>query len=187
MANMSAAEVLKAELGGLQPVKTSASASPPKSEPLPTPVFAQPGAEDDMDVPGFGNASAMDLAPVAAPEATLPEESMSDADGSAGRSQADVDMENGTASGDEALQFLQGVKRKIDETDDVEETAEVEDAVPGKNQFALKVNPDGTVEQEDTVKCGLRFLCWSCMLTHLLLTDYGNLGTESDTTNISLV
>lgn len=145
MANMSAAEMLKAELGGAQPVKSSKSPSPAKLESHPTPVFAQPGAEDDMDVPGFGNASAMD-------SMRMPEDDRSEADGSAepeAPSQGDIEMET-SVSGDEALQFLHGVKRKLEEAEDSENTPDEE---AEKSVFALKVNPDGTVEQEDTVKC----------------------------------
>jgi 5'-3' exoribonuclease 2 len=47
-----------------------------------------------------------------------------------------------------------GVKRKFDETEEdvADSNSADEDAAPA-TALALKVNPDGTVEQEDTVKC----------------------------------
>jgi 5'-3' exoribonuclease 2 len=54
--------------------------------------------------------------------------------------------------GDAAEEFLAGVKRKHDDVEgDLDESLHDEDEAPGP--LALKVNADGSVEQEDTVKC----------------------------------
>jgi 5'-3' exoribonuclease 2 len=167
MANMSAAEVLKAELGGLQPVKQSAS-SPTKLQPpapsaaAPTPAFIdmEPEAEDEMNLPGLGNAPALDSLPF-----VLSEVPGSDMDGSnhevlgESHSPSQDDMEVRHESEDEASKLLQGVKRKFDQTEDSDETSGIsdEDEEQDKSILALKVNPDGTVEQEDTVRYVLVF------------------------------
>lgn len=165
MANMSAAEMLKAELGGAQPVKTP---SPAKFDPPPTPVFAQPGAEDDLDVPGFGNASAMDEAPVASPDAPMPDEDDSEPDVSAPLLQGDIDMDTAVHGSEDSHRVPK--KRKIDETEDSEGIATPDDEAE-KSQFALKVNPDGTVEQEDTVRCvGSTFLSTFSKISQVVRT-----------------
>jgi 5'-3' exoribonuclease 2 len=69
----------------------------------------------------------------------------------------EMETMNGTAEIEmsaAAESFLSGVKRKLEEVEDSDNTPAIpdEDEEPGKGPLALKVNPDGTVEQEDTVK-----------------------------------
>ena len=135
MANMSAAEVLKAELGGTQsespPTPSLATAdSPVVKDPI-LPATSEV-AEDD-EIPGLGGDSFME-------------------------SSLEMETLNGTAEIElsvAAETFLSGVKRKLDEVEDSDGTPAIpdEDEEPGKGPLALKVHPDGTVEQEDTVKC----------------------------------
>ena len=136
MANMSAAEVLKAELGGFQsgssptPSLTAAD-SPVVKDPI-LPITSEVAEEDE--IPGLGGDSFLD---------------------------ASLEMEIETLSGTAEIEmsaaaenFLSGVKRKLEEADDSEGTSAIpdEEEEPGKGPLALKVNPDGSVEQEDTVK-----------------------------------
>jgi 5'-3' exoribonuclease 2 len=117
------------------------------------PVFAQPGAEDDLEVPGFGNTPNVDIMTTVSSQPSVPDESRSEAGGTGeaySSSQGEIDMSHE----DEAVEFLHGVKRKHEEMENAEdepvEADEEEEA--GRNSHALKVNTDGTVEQEDTVK-----------------------------------
>ena len=132
MANMSAAEVLKAELGqsGSSPAPSSAAAdSPAVTDPI---LHITSDFAEEDEIPGLGGDSFM--------EASL-----------------ETETQNGTAEIEmsaAAESFLSGVKRKLEEAEDSEGTPAIpdEDEEPGKGPLALKVNPDGTVEQEDTVK-----------------------------------
>lgn len=133
MANMSAAEVLKAELGGLQ----SGSSPTPSSTAMDSPVVKDPivpgtsGVAEEDEIPGLGGDSFMEASPETETLVGTAEIEMSAA----------------------AESFLSGVKRKLEETEDSDSTPlPDEDEEPGKGPLALKVNPDGTVEQEDTVK-----------------------------------
>ncbi|KAF8974660.1 XRN 5'-3' exonuclease N-terminus-domain-containing protein [Flammula alnicola] len=172
MANMSAAEVLKAELAGLSPVKPSASsaASTSSAPPFVTPVSPSKAMDvrpdGSTDIPGLGSFSRQNGVsstplPVPVPpsgRSETPGESDADADGD-----PDPDAKMAPASADaEASESNEGdisigSKRKFEEgpgADDVVDDVEVieeddEDAPP---VAALKVNADGTVEQEDTVK-----------------------------------
>jgi 5'-3' exoribonuclease 2 len=139
MANMSAAEMLKAELAGTKPVKPDLSL-PPK--PTFTTEFAitSPAATDD-EFPGLGSHDISN--DVKTSEDGMEEDA--DAEG-----EPDPDSLP-AANGDS------GVKRKIDEAED--ETDNIlgsdEDDAPDDvvhASKALKVNPDGTVDQEDTVR-----------------------------------
>ena len=135
MANMSAAEVLKAELGGVQsPLTPSSNAadSPVVKDPV-LPITSEIAEEDE--IPGLGGDSFM-------MDASLEEETLN------GNGTAEIEMSAA------AENFLSGVKRKLEETEDSDDAPVVqdEDEEPGKGPLALKVNPDGTVEQEDTVK-----------------------------------
>jgi 5'-3' exoribonuclease 2 len=140
MANMSAAEVLKAELSGLVPVKQSASA--PKPEPVvPTPPpKADAELMDDGDIPGLGNApSALEFV-----------------DDGAG----DMDVEPSdplTLPADEPATPVAGVKRKLEdiEGDDTDEVAGIDEESSEDNEdasYALVVKADGSVEQADNVR-----------------------------------
>lgn len=171
MANMSAAEMLKAEMSGLSSVKPDRSLpiKPPSAAPVtgshPATLEASPMASppirnfvpepldnDPYDVPGFGNHRNGTVLPLAdVPMTAPPVESDTDADGD-----PDPDalaMNEGSAN--DVVQSA-GIKRKfeegpgIDDTD--EDTIEDDGDVPADGPLALKVNPDGTVEQEDTVR-----------------------------------
>jgi 5'-3' exoribonuclease 2 len=147
MANMSAAEVLKAELAGLQPVKPSSSSLPPKpvaatsattqiaaqlpAKPMMSPVTETStisipptngalGHADDMEVDEFGRARRPE------PEG----------DAVAGHKRP---FEEGPGAPDVEDDVV-----TVEENDD--------DPAPGADPLAYKVNADGTVTQEDTVK-----------------------------------
>lgn len=172
MANMSAAEVLKAELAGLQPVKKSASSftsTPTPAVPPPPPqqhieVDTPPPAvvatmeDDDSEIPGLGVNGPVDTSP-------------------------DVHMRSESST----QESPQGHKRKAEEVEEEDaeldaESAEVvevevdddDDAPPDVDAataaLALKVNPDGTVEQEDTVKCACVVYCIGSKLIDILQT-----------------
>lgn len=174
MANMSAAEVLKAEMSGLAPVKPALPVKPtpaPTSETIPSsatleasPISIDPTShitvDDDPDeVPGFGNHRNSSVVVAPPPEHKVepmaidtPAESDADADGEPDPDEQPITEE---IAGD---MTLAGVKRKFEEgpaaPDDAEDvvTVEEDDDAPPEVALALKVNADGTVEQEDTVK-----------------------------------
>lgn len=158
LANMSAAEVLKAELASLVPVKKSASSFQSSSTPAtPTlqpstgdkdipPVVAAPMDIEDAEVPGLTGAgvnaseSSVVMQDTAAIETTSKDHPM--------------------GSSEDAPH---GIKRKIDiveeEDAEAEDRVEIEDddvVVPSHvdktTDYEFKVNGDGTVEQEDTVR-----------------------------------
>ncbi|KAL0949870.1 hypothetical protein HGRIS_009904 [Hohenbuehelia grisea] len=200
MANMSAAEVLKAELAGLMPVKPSASspkkgaalasaarsvtssapaastsspntdsttALPPNGNPASVsemprdaesdevPGLAMP-QNDEADAPVSDDAMKVDGRETSAAEAGINEGAPPAAIAPNGNENDNVSMSDGTAAAVDNL--LAGVKRKVEEGPDepVEEDETVlpgsDDDAPAEPALALKVNPDGTVEQEDTVK-----------------------------------
>jgi len=134
MANMSAAEVLKAELGGVQ---SGSPLTPPSGE-ADSPMFKDPilpitsGVAEEDEIPGLGGDSFM--------ESSLEAENMNGT--------AEIEMSAA------AENFLSGVKRKLEEAEDSDDAPAIldEGEEPGKGPLALKVNSDGTVEQEDTVK-----------------------------------
>ena len=149
MANLSAAETLKAELASLMPVKSRAQ--PPKPIVAPPPPPAAPvdfsvgpvtAVEADIQVPGLGTSD---------PETLLANAHVDDTSIDA------VEMSSVSTATEVAP--VAGVKRTfeaatdstIDEDyvggDDVDaETASAQ------KSLAYKVNTDGTVEQEDTVR-----------------------------------
>ena len=132
MANMSAAEVLKAELGqsGSSPTPSLTTADSPTVKDPMIPITSEVVEEDE--IPGLGGDSFMEtLLETETPNGT-----------------AEIEMSAAAES------FLSGVKRKLEEAEDSEGTPAIpdEDEEPGKGPLALKVNNDGTVEQEDTVK-----------------------------------
>ena len=184
LANMSAAEMLKAEMASLIPLKpsksatksapTTASAAPPPpvtaadapaTEPLGAPdttTTATVTTTDEADIPGLGG-----MTPVTS-STTISETAMSvepvppveggvdDVDGEEIPAETeDSFMTDGTGT------ESRGVKRSIDEVED-EDAEDPEDLGPSDEDdapveadtsYALKVNADGTVEQEDLVKC----------------------------------
>lgn len=147
MANMSAAEVLKAELAGLQPLKPSASSlvpPPAPAAPVPAAPIPQPEPtatngdapaameEDDNEFPGLGGG----VPPIV----------------------TDVVMNtNDTESSPH------GVKRTHDVVEAEDEEIQPDTALPAEEDdeadpdasasYSFKVNPDGTVVQEDNVRC----------------------------------
>jgi len=163
MANMSAAEVLKAQLNGLSPVKPSAKVSPvPVSKPEPV---NESNADDDMDgVPGLGvyprqKDPSPSLLPPPVPQllrSQTPAESDADADGELDPDTKMLSNESEAVAG-EVLDILAGAKRKFEEgpgsdepAEDVVTIEEEDDDAPPS--LTLKVNADGTAEQEDHVK-----------------------------------
>jgi 5'-3' exoribonuclease 2 len=171
MANMSAAEVLKAELSGLSPVKAPTTSKPPRAPTPPQPMDLNlSDAQDDasMSIPGLGshsrtNGAAAALHPFPPPmvpslRSETPGESDADADGDP---DPDTKMDSVEPEGSKEVDsnVHAGVKRTFEEgpgSDDVVNDAviveEEDDDAPPSMNMALKVNADGTVEQEDTVK-----------------------------------
>jgi 5'-3' exoribonuclease 2 len=161
MANMSAAEVLKAQLNGLSPVKPSVKASPISK---PDPVNG-PNADDDMDgVPGLGAyprqrdpSPSLLLPPVPQiPGFQTPAESDPDADGEMDPDTKMLSNDSEAVAG-EVLDILAGAKRKFEEGPGSDEPAEdvvtvEEDDDDTSPSLTLKVNSDGTAEQDDHVK-----------------------------------
>ena len=179
LANMSAAEILKAEMASLVPVKKTSraasmatattaatppvsSTSPPAAQPPSGPI-APPVTSADIDIPGLGG-----LPSVAS--STISETSMSvDVPAAAEPAVGDAvsPAGNGAPAGAEDDSVMSepdgsgphGVKRSIEEveTEDAADPDSLDDeeetAPEGDKTLALKVNPDGTVEQEDFVKC----------------------------------
>ncbi|KAH9963129.1 XRN 5'-3' exonuclease N-terminus-domain-containing protein [Russula dissimulans] len=152
MANLSAAETLKAELASLVPVKSRAQppkpiVAPPPPPPAPVDFSVGPAtaAGVDMKVPGLGTSD---------PEALLANTHTEDT------SVDEVEMSSTSAATEVAS--VAGVKRSFETITDtpVEEDSVVvdddldADAEAGSASWSLayKVNADGTVEQEDTVR-----------------------------------
>lgn len=173
MANMSARDVLKAEMSGLSPVKRSKNSSLPAKPPPPPPATlnlpVRPETEPEVAVPGLEappppsavepvkeETTAKPTTPVTH-EASMESEADMDADG---------DIDPDARMGDETKDVQEGdisigSKRKFEEGPGDEEEVPSENVVAVEDEeaegdtsgvAALKVNPDGTVEQEDTVK-----------------------------------
>ncbi|KAJ7937328.1 exoribonuclease 2 [Mycena leptocephala] len=177
MANMSAAEMLKAELSGAVPVKPNLSlpAKPATSAPgtdtfLPPPSDSSSSlsngtlADHNEDVPGFGNhhtsTSTVSDSPDDRKDAAVPVEPTLEND-----AEGDIDTDepmNGDSAADVAADAFMtsdddlagGVKRKLSDVDDTadETLGDDEDDAPPDVSVRLKVNSDGTVDQEDTVQ-----------------------------------
>jgi 5'-3' exoribonuclease 2 len=148
MANMSARDVLKAELSGASPVKPNISI-PPKPDTTANAPMTSPTLSSEDEFPGLGGHHvAMDISNDANPS---PDDPDADAEG-------DPDPDNHpVVNGDgDTDKVLLGVKRKIEQVDDANDVfGSDDDDAPGDVTVvskALKVNSDGTVEQEDTVK-----------------------------------
>ncbi|KAI0921449.1 hypothetical protein AcW1_004581 [Taiwanofungus camphoratus] len=165
MANMSAAEMLKAELAGLQPVKPSASSSlksPAPSNSVTTTIdvshtLSVPASDDDMDVPGLGSSS-FDAQPAPHSETSVriaSEVSIETDVDAEGEPDPDVAPTEDIGIISDNADGPRGTKRSIDEAEGDEEDlggSDDDDAADASTTLALKVNPDGTVEQEDLVK-----------------------------------
>ena len=148
MANLSAAETLKAELASLVPVKSRAQppkpivAPPPPAAPVDFSAGPVTAVEVDIKVPGLGTSD---------PETLL-------ANAHADDTSVDV-VEMSSVSTATEVAPVAGVKRPFEATPD---TTIDEDYVGGddvdtetasaQKSHAYKVNADGTVEQEDTVR-----------------------------------
>ncbi|CAL1701633.1 unnamed protein product [Somion occarium] len=151
MANMSAAEMLKAELAGLTPLKPSKNAAPaPVPEPEAEASTPEATVEDDTSIPGLSF------------QATAISVTESITETSSITTVVHDDAMNGTS----IPTSPHGHKRKHEEVEkaDAEADEEVTDVVvvsdddeaaPDEDiatNYTFKVNSDGTVEQEDTVK-----------------------------------
>lgn len=147
LANMSAAEVLKAELGALTPVKPAASSPQKTTTEAKSPVQSLSASgssaslmsidDDQMDIPGLGKNRNIDL--------TVPEVETNE---NSRQTEEDTSFPHTKDSSTDADTFLAGVKRKLEDDEEDEDTVSDEEAP----SFALKVNADGSVEQEDTIK-----------------------------------
>jgi len=158
MANMSAAEALKAELSALKPLKPKSG--PPKTDasaagsfptlPPPTPSEIQISFnEEDIGIPGLEPVDEPTAVEQLHDELSIPTEPTEPPEVSATQTiEQDASSETPT----------KGVKRKIDELDENEGAGLEDDAIDDKerleNGSAKKrvVHSDGTVESEDTVK-----------------------------------
>jgi len=87
---------------------------------------------------------------------------------------------NEKENGDVAFAAPRGLKRKRDEIED-EESSSDDVAEESSNLLALKVNPDGSVEQVDSVRYVEHFICLICLLhgTNQFI-GYGSLVTRND-------
>lgn len=160
MANMSAAEMLKAELSGVTPVKPDPL--PPK--PLPPTTAATPTSNGDVmrmeedEVPGLGNHNltphiSLDPPITQTMKSETPADCDMDAEGDpdpdvvAGSSDAGIVSRDISPSHKRHFEEGPGSKEVPEDVVVIEE--EDDDAPPS---LVLKVNADGTVEQQDTVK-----------------------------------
>ncbi|EJF62888.1 5'-3' exoribonuclease 2 [Dichomitus squalens LYAD-421 SS1] len=181
LANMSAAEMLKAEMASLIPLKPSKSAtkssttansappppvaaSAPAREPSSAPdatITATVTTTDDADIPGLGGMTPVSSSTTVfeTPMSVEPVPPVEDGTD-------DVDGEEIPAGAEDSFMTdaieteLHGVKRSIDEVE-AEDAEDPEDLGPSddddapaeaETSYVLKVNPDGTVDQEDQVK-----------------------------------
>lgn len=157
LANMSAAETLKAEMANLMPAKRpSLPAKPAVALPsLPAPVTKSEPVADSLplvklepvqgDVSGLGGAQPM---------------SVDDAGSEHTGTDTPMDQDDLSVVG-KKRSFEEVQQDQTQATDDIidedianadDEPDNPEDAEVAKKALALKVNNDGTVEQEDTVK-----------------------------------
>jgi 5'-3' exoribonuclease 2 len=171
MANMSAGEVLKAELFGLSPTKPDLSLPPKPSTPdinlLPTPTSALEATKMSVDahnpneIPSVGPQFSSDTVGIE-------------------NNTIDEDFNTGEVSDPDAIEAPSiGTKRKHEDTDDGQDDLPLEDDDVPTSSLAMKVNPDGTVEQEDIVKCAtILFLIYNLPF----MLDFGNRATRNATT-----
>ncbi|GAB1520103.1 5'-3' exoribonuclease 2 [Rhizoctonia solani] len=150
LANLSAADAMRAELAGATPLKPSSRATPVSKLTISAPVEQVPTPEQAAD------SKPEPEAPVAASEG--PEET-GEPDESVNPQPMDTDIVDGavealiTSAVDRAVEpeGPRGIKRSVEEIEKDETDTPAEDEEPTVKK-ALKVNPDGTVEQEDTIK-----------------------------------
>ncbi|KAH9850086.1 XRN 5'-3' exonuclease N-terminus-domain-containing protein [Lenzites betulinus] len=178
LANMSAAEVLKAEMASLIPVKASKSSFSSTAAPAtptppaangsfesvpPTPSVTVPSS-DEPEIPGLGGSlTAPPVAETSAPSEPVPPvendvdpNAMDEAEPPSAKAE-DAVMNDDTSP--------RGVKRTIDEVAAEDVVVDVDGEVvqnlgsdeddedaPTNTSLKFKVNADGTVEQEDVVK-----------------------------------
>ena len=152
LANMSAAEMLKAELRGLVPVKPSASASTSTNAATEVQaVFdAAPGpSSDDFELPGLGNTG-------------------SQAFDNVGESNV-LKVATEATSPDASFTSSTGIKRKHSEVEAEDAEMDAEDVVVDEDQncdeepsYALVVRADGSVEQADNVRSD-HLLLYECV------------------------
>ncbi|KAL4075753.1 exoribonuclease 2 [Scleroderma citrinum] len=145
LANMSAAEMLKAELGGLIPVKPSASTSTPMNAVTEAQVVLDPVPEpslDDFELPGLGNVGSQPIDDVGqcsaleeATEVTSPDVSFASSAG-VKRKHSEVEAEDAEIDAEEGVLV-----------DEDQNSAEDEET-----SYALVVRADGSVEQADNVR-----------------------------------
>ena len=235
MANLNAAEMLKAELAGRASVQNTATAAstalppvadekivvpevpatasdvPVEPSPLPLPSLKSSTSYEDyasMDVlPGLGGSHTTEPVgtllnvrsnetPSVPPSSEVPPITQSlsedahlppnlasiDAD-EAGEGSEVMDTESSVNGGNDVENSQQfdesrGTKRKVDDVEE-EDNSMIEDDGPldasDAPVAARKVNPDGTVEQADTVKC-VSFML-SIFPLKCLVLGYGNQGT----------
>lgn len=174
--------MLKAEMASLVPVKPSknslsttvATPATPATdnsvEPAPAPSATFPSG-DELEIPGLGGMSSTPSA--GAVETSTPSEPMHVENDAAPKANGEaeppvVEAEDVVMDGTTA----RGRKRSIHEVEaedanvdaDGDATVDIgdddDDPAPTNTSMKLKVNPDGTVEQEDIVKC-----VWSLCVT----------------------
>ncbi|KAJ7276141.1 XRN 5'-3' exonuclease N-terminus-domain-containing protein [Mycena haematopus] len=175
MANLSAAEMLKAELSGAVPVKPNLSLPakpattapgtdtfmPPPPPPDSSSSLSNGSPDHDEGVPGLGNhhaiTSALSDPPDDHNDSTVSVEP-TPVNGADGDVETDKPMGDVTADTIDTLNSdddssVGGLKRKLSDMEDVgDETIPDDDEDAPDVSMRLKVNSDGTVEQEDTVK-----------------------------------
>ncbi|QRV72730.1 5'-3' exoribonuclease [Ceratobasidium sp. AG-Ba] len=157
LANLSAADAMRAELAGAAPLKPTSKATlsgakpEPEPTPLATPATVQSMTKDEVlpdepivaeQEPTANVDSTMDSNP--AEEVKFEDSSSADPAAVAELIESAVQEIAGEAD------KPHGVKRPAEDMEKEEESSSEEEVQPAKP--ALKVNPDGTVDQEDTVK-----------------------------------
>lgn len=162
MANMSAAEVLKAELAGLVPVKKSASSIQSTPTPAiapkvveaatvatPPPSMIATAEDEDSEVPGLRGtpplAVSTDVIAQKIPldgtdDTPMPDMSTQESPQGIKRRHEEVEAEDAVIDAEQSA--------VIEDDDDTAPAAEADANV----SYSLKVNTDGSVEQEDSVK-----------------------------------
>ncbi|THH12914.1 hypothetical protein EW146_g7247 [Bondarzewia mesenterica] len=160
MANLSAAEMLKAEMASAMPVKRSAPPSKPAPIVPPPLAISETLAStnaSDVDVPGLGSGALEDSHSSAEPMTPTKPAEDADADGEADIFMASIASVDVAASMKLSETHVVGSKRSFDEAaedlvDDSLGDEDEDEEAPVNKSLAFKVNADGTVEQEDTVR-----------------------------------